>query len=372
MRLLVRRALFLLSFLVLASACSGASVSSLPLNPEGPGSAATNICPTAVGKKGETCATAAPQIIEPTATQAPLQSTQPAFSTPPDPPSSTEQSLLVTDTLAAPSFPTPCPGDLCSYAGTMLLSRPVAPSGQDIIDFSYRFGSTQGGKRDPHHGVEFLNSYGTPVLAAANGVVVVAGDDRKTFYGPYSYFYGNLVLLRHTIPGFSLPFYTLYGHLSQIDVQQGQTVQAGQEVGKVGMSGVATGPHLHFEVRVGGTTYKDSRNPELWLKPHAGPDARPQGALAGRILDSTGSYLAVKGIVVQHLPGPNLAADGEMYAETYEDKGLVGQPPWGESFALGDIPAGWYRVSFAQNGVQSQVVQVFPGEITMVTFRVGG
>ncbi|HEX7974325.1 MAG TPA: peptidoglycan DD-metalloendopeptidase family protein [Anaerolineales bacterium] len=374
MRSIACRSFYWISFLILAftAACTGAPVSSLPSNPgEVRLPATAPACPTFSGEKSELCPPGASLAtgVQPTAALA--LSLQPAPSTPVAPPLSSQRSITGTATLPATSFPSPCPGDLCYYSGTMLLSRPVAPPGRDVIDFSYRFGSTQGGKRDPHHGVELLNPFGKPVLAAGDGVVVVAGDDRKTFYGPYSYFYGNLVILQHAIPGLSLPFYTLYGHLSQIEVQMGQAVKAGQEIGKVGMSGVATGPHLHFEVRIGGTMYKDSRNPELWLKPHLGPSAQPNGALAGRILDSRGGYLAVQDIVVQHLPGPDQAADDELYADTYDDKRLVGQSPWDESFALGDIPAGWYRISFAQNGVQSQVVQVFPGQITMVTFRIG-
>ena len=253
-----------------------------------------------------------------------------------------------------------------------MFQRPIASPGRDIWDIAYRFGSTQSGQREPHHGMEFLNSYGTPVLAVADGKVVVAGDDRETFYGPYSYFYGNLVVLEHYVPGIEEPVYSLYGHLSKIETEVGATVKAGQEIGQVGMSGVATGNHLHFEVRLGENTYANSRNPEIWLAPKIGQDGRQKGALAGSIIDTLDdSYPSVQNIVVQHLPAPDQRFDYEIYLGTYEEKGLPGQSPWQESFAAGDLEPGWYRISFAQYGLQEQVVQVLPGQLTMVTFKVG-
>jgi hypothetical protein len=238
------------------------------------------------------------------------------------------------------------------------------------IDTSYRFGSTQGGLRDPHHGVEFLNPHGTPVYAAADGVVVTAGDDRKTFYGPYSYFYGNLVVVKHDLPGLSEPLYTLYGHLSKILVEVGDSVRAGREIGEVGMSGVATGSHLHFEVRWGENDYKNSINPEVWLAPLSGPDGSPMGALAGRILDAQGNALPVEDIVLEHLPALDGDPDFTFYLKSYEEKALANRPPYEESFAAGDLPSGWYRISFVQSGMQSHLVQLPPGQLVLVTLRV--
>jgi murein DD-endopeptidase MepM/ murein hydrolase activator NlpD len=283
----------------------------------------------------------------------------------------------------------PCLPDLCTYSSQFFLNRPIAPPNNDRVDLTYRFGSTQSGRREPHHGVEFLNPIGTPVLAAADGVVVVAGDDRQptsqrgvwpiTFYGPFSYFYGNLVVIEHQSPAALLqafpnmpqPIYTLYAHLSEVSVQVGQQVKAGQEIGKVGMTGIAEGNHLHFEVRLGENTYKNSHNPELWLKPHLDENGQSLGALAGRILDSYNSNISVESLVLEHLPdGPEKPNDYEVHLLPYEEKFLIGQPPWLESFGLGDLPAGWYRLSFPRFGVQQLLVQVYPGQMTVVTIRV--
>jgi hypothetical protein len=293
---------------------------------------------------------------------------------------------------STPPAPTPCPPDLCSYAAQFFLQRPIAPPGNDSIDVTYRFGSTQGKQRDPHHGVEFLNPQGTPVLAAADGVVVVAGSDMDPitphgawpilFYGPYSNFYGNLVVIEHKLPAALLsafpdlpqPLFTLYGHLSVIEVGQGQPVQTGQEIGKVGMAGIATGSHLHFEVRLGENLYKASRNPELWLAPHPDKDGQPMGAIAGRFLNSFGNSLSgpdeLPEVVLQHLAdGQDGPSDFTVTVQTYEEKKLVGLPPWEESFGAGDLPAGWYRLSFPMGGLRQELVQVFPGRLTVVTFR---
>jgi murein DD-endopeptidase MepM/ murein hydrolase activator NlpD len=309
------------------------------------------------------------------------------------PPAPSEMPTVAsTEPVASPTvaavLPTPCPPDRCTYSSPLFLARPIAAPGNDSIDITYRFGSTQSGMRDPHHGVEFLNGYGTPVLAAGDGLVVVAGTDLDptsphgawpiTFYGPYMNFYGNLVVIEHavpeallqTMPDLPQKIYTLYGHLSEIGVQVGQQVTTGQQIGKVGQAGIATGSHLHFEVRLGENTYPASRNPEAWLAPHLDANGQPMGAIAGRFLDSFQNSLEKDSIVLEHLPeGPDGPSDFQVSVLTYEEKGLVGQPPWLESFAVGDLPAGWYRITFPMGGLREELIQVLPGQLTVVTFR---
>jgi hypothetical protein len=199
-----------------------------------------------------------------------------------------------------------------------------------------------------------------------------------TFYGPYSNFYGNLVVIEHPLPepvqaafpALSGPIYSLYGHLSQISIQTGQQVAAGQEIGKVGMAGIATGSHLHFEVRVGENSYKASRNPQLWLAPQLDSDGQPTGALAGGFIDGYGNRLELDSIVLQRLPqGPEGPVDFEVSTITYQEKGLLGQPPFEESFGVGDLPPGLYRITFPMGGLREELVEIFPGQVTVVTFR---
>ncbi|MGM9491826.1 peptidoglycan DD-metalloendopeptidase family protein [Ideonella sp. YS5] len=89
-----------------------------------------------------------------------------------------------------------------------------------------------------HLGTDYGAPTGTPVRAVGEGTVEFAGWQNG---------YGNVVVIQHA-GGRS----TLYGHLSRINVQRGQRVDQGQNVGNVGATGWATGPHLHFEFRVNG------------------------------------------------------------------------------------------------------------------------
>ena len=101
------------------------------------------------------------------------------------------------------------------------------------------------GYRRLHSGTDFGAASGTPIVAASGGVVVTAG-----WLGGY----GNVVVISH---GGGLA--TLYGHQSRLAVGPGARVRRGQVVGYVGSTGISTGPHLHFEVRVDGVTTDPAR-----------------------------------------------------------------------------------------------------------------
>lgn len=99
-----------------------------------------------------------------------------------------------------------------------------------------------------HRGLDLAHRVGTPIVSTANGVVI------KTAYDPKGF--GNYVIIKHKY-GFS----TLYGHMSTITVTKGQRVTRGDIVGTLGSTGYATGPHLHYEVRVGSQVV----DPETYL-----------------------------------------------------------------------------------------------------------
>ena len=108
-----------------------------------------------------------------------------------------------------------------------------------------------------HKGVDYGAPIGTPVRATADGVVAFAGKENG---------YGNLIVLQH-----AGPFSTAYGHLSRFTkgLHKGTRVHQGDVIGYVGMTGLATGPHLHYEFRVAGV----QRNPLTVPMPQAFPIA---------------------------------------------------------------------------------------------------
>lgn len=99
-----------------------------------------------------------------------------------------------------------------------------------------------------HTGIDIAAPIGTPVISVAAGQVLYAGWMRG---------YGQTVIIDH---GGDL--LTIYGHLSRMDVSEGQAVAAGQIIGGVGSTGISTGSHLHFEVRINGA----ARNPRAYLR----------------------------------------------------------------------------------------------------------
>jgi murein DD-endopeptidase MepM/ murein hydrolase activator NlpD len=319
----------------------------------------------------ESSSTSAPEAI-PTATESPSlpveepATEEPTALPPTEAPAPTE--LPAEEATEPEVVAEPCTEDICIESGSFFLARPVAAPGRMTIDTSYRYGDYRQSTQLTHRGVDFLNSTGTSVVAAADGVVVVAGDDLQFPYGPRKDYYGNLVILEHNLPGYPNPVFTLYSQLSEVLVEEGDAVTAGQEIGLVGMSGAVPGSTLHFEVRVGENSYLATRNPELWLQLLKDAKDEPLGALAGRVLDGDGNYLPVGNIVIEQLAGPGLPAIDQFYLTTYEKSELRGQSPWYESFAMGDLPAGEYQITFMLNGVQQQVVEVQPGMLTLVTF----
>ena len=137
------------------------------------------------------------------------------------------------------------------------------------LEFS-RVSSGFGMRRHPiaqawrkHQGIDYAAPTGTRVRAVGDGVVEHAGLKGG---------YGKVVIIRH-----NGQFATVYAHLSRVNVQRGQRVAQNDTIGAVGQTGWATGPHLHYEFRVGG----EARNPLSIAMPAANPVA-PQDLPAFR------------------------------------------------------------------------------------------
>jgi hypothetical protein len=205
--------------------------------------------------------------------------------------------------------------------------------------------------------VEFVNKFGTPVHAAGEGVVIFAGPDDVAIYSPWKIYYGNLVVIRH-----DNDLFTLYAHLSKIDVATSDRVEAGDKIGEVGQSGVAIGAHLHFEVRRGNVEdYFSTVNPELWLIPSE-PDF---GALAISIQNMSSTFQRARITLQQY------SASGEIvglnYPDTYHSTLALGD----ENVGVNDLPAGRYRITLIHNGgFYERWVEVQSGKLTQVVIIV--
>jgi murein DD-endopeptidase MepM/ murein hydrolase activator NlpD len=217
------------------------------------------------------------------------------------------------------------------------------PIGQNDVNYwarNYSYGSTDSGSRPVHHGIDFQDPSGTAVLAAGDGTVYYAGNDTDQVFGPQPNFYGNVIVIQHPyrdVDGNNI--YTLYGHLSKIDVLKGQKIKVGQEIGLVGSAGIAIGPHLHFEVRAGTPTeYNNVRNPELWIKSYL-----DYGVLTGRVMDLYGNELPGMTVEVQ-------SAQVYRAGFSYADNSVGSDPVMNENFAIPDLPSGYYTVFVKQSG----------------------
>ncbi|TFB24361.1 hypothetical protein E3U55_02345 [Filobacillus milosensis] len=109
----------------------------------------------------------------------------------------------------------------------------------------------------PHNGLDIANSRGTAIKAAASGVVYKTYTWCQRGNMSCGGGFGNAVFITHNING--KQYDTVYAHLSGVNVSEGQTVTAGQLIGRMGSTGASTGDHLHFEIHPGG--YKNPTNP---------------------------------------------------------------------------------------------------------------
>ena len=137
---------------------------------------------------------------------------------------------------------TPAQESTISRADAGLVNAPEASPGRLVWPvqgiLTSRFGPRWGRQ---HNGIDVGADTGTTVTAAGSGTVIAAGSSGA---------FGNRVLIQH-----AGGIVTLYAHLSSINVSNGQSVSTGTSIGAVGCTGSCTGPHLHFEVRVGGVAY---------------------------------------------------------------------------------------------------------------------
>lgn len=257
---------------------------------------------------------------------------------------------------------TPLPNPLPYPEDHFWLSHPVL-NGQRIITSSilpYAFDGL--GRYLLHNGLDFAEEpLGTPVLAVADGLVIVAQSDENELYGWRCNWYGQLVVVQLAQQWQGQPIYALYGHVLNIAVQPGMLVKKGQMLAEVGFGGVAALAHLHFELRVGKNSFDATRNPLLWLNPGEG-----RGVIAGRLVDPRGHAWEGQPVSVQGLAAGSSSATVWSYVDDPQhlikrDEGFA------ENFVAGDLNAGSYLVSaWVQGELYQQTIEVDAGKVNFV------
>ncbi len=241
-------------------------------------------------------------------------------------------------------------------------TRPIAADQTNWPIADYRYGGTFFGRNIVHTGVDIPAPKGTPIMAAAAGTIVWA--DWGLFLeipGDWTDPYGMAVAIRHDFGYEDQQLYTIYAHMSQINVIKSQHVEAGDIIGYVGSTGATTGPHVHFEVRFPNNAFFYTYNPELWIAPPQG-----WGILAGRIMNRKGELSERMEILV----APQRASRTYTVRTYGKDGATNADPYYRENFALGDLPAGIYKVSFRFDDKRVETwLEIFPGQVTYFTYK---
>jgi murein DD-endopeptidase MepM/ murein hydrolase activator NlpD len=255
-----------------------------------------------------------------------------------------------------PLYPTPWAPTLYDH---FFFASPIAANEINEPVSDYRYGGVFF-EDVVHTGIDIPAPKGTPILAAGSGTVTWAGYG--VFQGGYDPTdpYGLAVTIQHDFGYQNQPLYTIYGHMSEVDVIQGQHVETGDLLGLVGETGVVTGPHLHFEVRLGKNDFFTTRNPELWLVPPIG-----YGIIAGRVTDGIGQLLYDQQIIIT-----NSEDEQNWFAWSYGKTAVNSDSYYQENLVIGDLPAGSYVLRADFGGVSFKVpIQVHPGMVNYFTFR---
>ncbi len=257
-----------------------------------------------------------------------------------------------------PLYPTPW---ALSPYDHFYFARPFAVNVVTWPIADYRYGGIFFRPEVVHSGIDLPADVGTPVQAAGPGIVVWAGWG--LFNNAPNYKddpYGLAVAIRHDFGYKDQPLFTIYAHLSEVDVVLGQVLKVGDVLGKVGTTGFTTGPHLHFEVRVGTDDFFSTRNPELWLVPPEG-----WGVLVARIMGTYGHPLTSYEIIVR-----SEATQRAWIVKTYGGLGANSDPYYNENMVLSDLPAGVYLVNVPYAGLNNKLeIQILPGQVTYFAFQ---
>ncbi len=255
-----------------------------------------------------------------------------------------------------PLYPTPWAPTLYDH---FLFASPIAANQINVPVSDYRYGGVFF-EDIVHTGIDIPAPKGTPILAAGAGTIIWAGYG--VFAGGYDPKdpYGLAVTIKHDFGYQNQALYTIYGHMSETNVVQGQHVETGDLLGLVGETGVVTGPHLHFEIRLGENSFFTTRNPELWLVPPIG-----WGVIAGRVTDGIGQPLFDQQIIIKD-------AKNELnwFAWSYGKTAVNSDSYYQENLVIGDLPEGSYTLRTEFGGISLKTpIEVRAGMVNYFTFR---
>jgi murein DD-endopeptidase MepM/ murein hydrolase activator NlpD len=237
-------------------------------------------------------------------------------------------------------------------------TRPIAADEVNWPLARYRYGYLF--YSEPHTGIDVPAPKGTPILAAGAGTVIWSGYGLYFFRQQDQDPYGIAVAIKHDFGHEGRSLYTIYGHMNETYVYRGQHVDAGDQIGVVGETGRVSGPHLHFEVRVGDNVFSASRNPELWISPPQG-----QGVLVGRLTQNIGGQALRVPVKLRSLEGK-----GNYDVFSYAEGAVNRDEYYQENLVLGDLPAGKYMVLIDETIVTTRTeMTIYPGQVTFFTYN---
>ncbi len=241
-----------------------------------------------------------------------------------------------------------------TYSQSFRLSRPVKDNIQ--ANGSYLYGEPNlSNPSYAHLGIDYSIRYDT-VYSASDGIVYFVGynpNDTINGYEPGGA--GNYIIVQSIWNNKYL--FLLYMHLQRPLVAQGQQVFRNQPIAISGNTGNSTGPHLHFELRLGSVSYstpRSRRNPELWCA------ISGMGAIYGKVPSASNNTR----VDIYPDPKPRPPYTTFSYALTYNfnDPYIGSDDVYQENYAIGDVKPGTYTIT-ALNGLYRRVVTVQPNQV---------
>ncbi len=237
---------------------------------------------------------------------------------------------------------------------TFRLTRPVPDNIQ--TNGSYLYGEPRYGSPSlAHTGIDISIAYDT-VRSASDGVVAFIGYNPNDLVGGYEPTgAGNYIWVQSTWGGSAL--HLLYGHLTKPLVVTNDNVVRGQPIAISGNTGNSTGPHLHFELRLGVRDYggyRNRRNPELWVA------ITGMGAIYGNVPGAPNSTRV--DITPDPKPRPPYTTFGWALTYNFNDPAIGSDAVYGENYAIGDVKPGNYVIT-ALGGSYRREVTVQAGQV---------